>query len=117
MREFETGATRNNDEENLDYEGFIHPSTLKLFAEYMHKHRKQADGKIRPSDNWQKGITLESYMKSGTRHFMDWWQEHRGMDSREGMNDALCGILFNVFGYLYEINKLGVWKDCEWTSG
>jgi len=56
-------------------------------------------------------------MKSGTRHFMDWWQEHRGMDSREGMNDALCGILFNVFGYLYEINKLGVWKDCEWTSG
>ena len=105
MREFKTGATRNNDDENLDYEGFLSPLALKAFAEYMHKHRLQADGKLRPSDNWQKGIPKDAYMKSGSRHYMDWWSEHRGWGSREGMNDALCGLLFNVFGYLHEIEK------------
>jgi len=105
MRKFATGATRNDDSENLDYEGFLSPLALQAFAEYMHKHRKQADGELRASDNWQKGIPKEAYMKSGFRHFMDWWGEHRGTGSREGMEDALCGLLFNVFGYLHEIKK------------
>ena len=44
-------------------------------------------------------------MKSGFRHFMDWWLEHRGLESREGMEDALCALLFNVQGYLHETLK------------
>jgi hypothetical protein len=44
-------------------------------------------------------------MKSGWRHFMDWWLEHRGFESREGAEEALCGLLFNVSGYLHELLK------------
>ncbi len=105
MRRFETGATRNDDTNNLDYEGFLSPLVIQEFAKYMHRHRLQADGTLRASDNWQKGIPKEVYMKSGYRHFQDWWMEHRGHESREGMKDALTGLLFNVQGYLHEILK------------
>jgi hypothetical protein len=57
---------------------------------------------MRDSDNWQKGMGKDVYIKSGFRHFMDWWMEHRGQDSREGLQDALCALLFNTMGYLYE---------------
>ena len=103
MREFTTGATRNNDEGKFDYEGFLSPAVIDRFAEYMHKHRVQADGKLRDSDNWQKGMPRDAYMKSGYRHFMDWWKEHRGIESREGLEEALCALLFNVQGYLHEV--------------
>lgn len=103
IRKFNTGATRDTDENKLDYEGFISPLVLDRYAQYMHKHRKQSNGELRLSDNWQKGIPKEEYMKSGFRHFMDWWKEHRGLKSREGIEDALCGVMFNVMGYLYEV--------------
>ena len=105
MRVFETGATRNEDVNQFDYEGFLSPIVLQRFAEYMHKHRIQADGQIRDSDNWQKGMSLDSYMSSGWRHFHDWWMEHDGYESREGMEEALCGLLFNVMGFLHETLK------------
>jgi hypothetical protein len=104
-RVFETGAVRDTDLNKLDYEGFIHPLVLERFAEYMHKHRIQSDGKLRDSDNWQKGIPKDAYMKSGWRHFMDWWKEHRGVKSREGTEEALCAVIFNSMGYLFEILK------------
>jgi hypothetical protein len=105
MRNFQGGATRNLDGEQYDYEGFLSPLALKAFGEYMHRHRLQADGSLRDSDNWQKGIPLDSYIKSGWRHFMDWWGEHRKAGSRHGMEEALCGLLFNVMGYLHEYKK------------
>jgi hypothetical protein len=105
IRKFTTGATRDTDKGKLDFEGFNSPIVEKAFAEYMHEHRLQSDGKLRDSDNWQKGIPLNEYMKSGHRHFHDWWMEHRGYKSREGIIKALCGLRFNVNGYLYEILK------------
>lgn len=102
MREFDTGATRDTEEGKLDYEGFLSPLVLRRFAEYMHAHRVQADGNLRDSDNWQKGMPKEAYIKSGFRHFMDWWMEHRGHDGREDIEEALCALLFNVQGYLHE---------------
>ena len=102
IRTFETGATRDTNADKPDYEGFLSPTVLKRFGEYMHKHRKQSDGNLRASDNWQKGIPKQEYMKSGWRHFMDLWLEHRGLKSRDGLEDALCALLFNVMGYLYE---------------
>lgn len=101
-RIFNTGATRDKEETKLDFEGFLSPRVIQVFAEYMHKHRQMADGSARLADNWQKGIPLDSYMKSGWRHFFDWWAEHRGLYSRDGLTDALCGLLFNVMGYLHE---------------
>jgi hypothetical protein len=51
MRTFKTGATRNDDSNKLDFEGFLSPTALEHFAEYMNKNRVQADGNIRDSDN------------------------------------------------------------------
>jgi len=105
MREFESGSTRDDDSEKLDPEGFLSPIVIQRYSQYLHKHRIQADGKLRDSDNWQKGMGLSVYMKSGYRHFLDWWLDHRGYTSREGIEDALCGLIFNAMGYLFEILK------------
>lgn len=105
MRKFNSGATRDNEEGKFDYEGFFSPLVIERYGQYMHKHRKQADGQLRDSDNWKKGIPLDAYIKSAWRHFLDWWKEHRGLKSREGLEEALCALLFNVMGYLYEILK------------
>lgn len=105
IRQFETGATRNLDGDKFDYEGFLSPAVIECFAAYMHKHRQQADGKMRDADNWQKGIPLEAYMKSGFRHFFDWWKEHRGLPTSEGLEEAICALIFNAQGYLHEILK------------
>jgi len=102
VRKFKTGATRDTNEGKYDYEGFLSPLVLKRFGEYMNKHRKQSDGTLRDSDNWQKGIPQDAYIKSSWRHFHDWWMEHRGFSSREGTEEALCALLFNVMGYLHE---------------
>ena len=107
MRTFSTGATRDRDEDKLDFEGFLSQEVLYGFAEYMHRHRVQADGSLRPSDNWQKGIPVEEYMKSMFRHFMEAWRLHRRITRGETIDmnallDALYGIMFNVQGYLFE---------------
>lgn len=108
MREFETGATRDGDTNKYDYEGFLSPLVIERFGAYMHKHRQQADGKLRDSDNWQKGIPLDAYMKSGWRHFIDWWKNHRSADSAkdaDAVEEALCALIFNAQGYLHEVLK------------
>ena len=108
MRKWDNGATRDADNDKLDYEAFFSPIVLKAFAEYMHKNRFQKDGSVRTGDNWQKGFGEEHLsvcMKSGTRHFMDWWLLHRGYDARENIDDALAGIMFNVMAYWFKILK------------
>lgn len=105
MRNFESGATRDDNKGKPDFEGFLSPLVIKRYGEYMDKHRKQADGKLRDSDNWKKGIPKETYIKSAWRHFLDWWLEHRGHKSREGIEEALMALLFNVMGYAYELLK------------
>ena len=103
IRTFETGATRDSDVGKLDYEGFLSPHVLKRYAEYMHKHRIQTDGNLRASDNWQKGIPYDTYMKSAWRHFMDWWFWHRRNDNLVLTEEAICGLLFNAMGYLHRL--------------
>ena len=108
MRVSATGATRNTDNHKNDYEGFLSPKVIQAFGDYMHSHRKQADGKLRDSDNWQKGLNPEWYMKSMWRHFLDVWSIHRGIarfdeTGREiDLEEALCATLFNVQGMLHE---------------
>ena len=101
MRTFDTGATRDDDASKLDYEGFLSPSAIERYAQYMHKHRKQADGKMRASDNWQKGIPIAQYVKSLFRHFVDVWKWRRGY--LVDIEDALCAVVFNAFGILHEL--------------
>jgi len=105
MRQFETGATRNLDADKLDFEGFLSPLALEEFAKYMHKNRVQADGNLRDSDNWQKGIPIDAYMSSMWRHFFDTWKRHRGLETHEDQISNLCGLMFNVQGMLHELLK------------
>ena len=109
VRTFETGANRDVDDDKLDYEGFLSPAVLHRYAQYMHANRKLNDGSLRDSDNWQKGIPLDVYMKSLMRHVMEVWTWHRedpdqDMDPRV-MQEALCAVIFNAMGYLYELLK------------
>lgn len=103
-RHFSTGATRDTEDGKIDPEGFFSPEVLLAYSEYMRRHQYQSDGERRASDNWQKGIPKDAYMKSLWRHFLDLWLIHRGKPekARESIKDALCGVMFNAMGYLYE---------------
>jgi hypothetical protein len=67
----------------------------------------QKDGTIRDSDNWKKGIPLDSYIRSMTRHLHDLTLHHDGYGelAREGIEEALGGLFFNVQGYMHEAVK------------
>jgi len=105
VRTFESGATRDTDTDKFDMEGFLSYPVIMRYSEYMHKHRIQSDGTVRDSDNWQKGIPKDAYMKSMWRHFMDVWGNHRGYKTRDEQIEALCALKFNVDGYLHELLK------------
>lgn len=112
LRTFPSGATRGSNKNKYDYEGFINPAVLRRYAEYMHAHRLQTDGTVRDSDNWQKGMPKDEYIKSLLRHTMDAWLLHRGeevYDPETGrrviMIEALCGIMFNAMGMMLNIIK------------
>jgi hypothetical protein len=74
MTTFGSGATRSADDDKIDPEGFLSPLVIERFCQYMHKHRKQGDGALRASDNWQKGMGQARYVKSLWRHFLDVWR-------------------------------------------
>lgn len=101
-RYFASGAYRDTADGKLDYAGFLSPVVLKAYAEYMDRHRVQSDGSLRGSDNWKQGIPRDVYFKSLLRHVHDLWMEHDGFESRDGLDEALGGLLFNVMGYWHE---------------
>lgn len=104
-RTFDSGAYRDTNDSKIDIEGHINPISLKVYLEYMHKHRFLENGNVRDSDNWQKGIPFDVYVKSLLRHTLDVWLINRGFDGEESVEDALCGVIFNAMGMLYEIEK------------
>ena len=116
MRTFETGATRDSDAEKIDPEGFFSPLVIQRYCDYMQRHQTQADGKIRVSDNWQKGIPRDAYMKSLWRHFLDVWLVHRGCGRQEDQQELLCAILFNAMGYLHVLLKTEIAERPENTG-
>ena len=111
MKYFKTGAYRDSSDDKLDFEGFLSPIVLERYAQYLHKHRKQSDGKYRDSDNWQKGIDIKTYQKSLVRHLFQAWGVWRGYKVRDDrgelvdLEDALAGVIFNAQGYLFELLK------------
>lgn len=104
MREFGTGAKRSENQGKLDYRGFISPLALKRFAEYMHKHRVCEDGTLRSSDNWKKGMPVESYVESFVRHTVDLWAAYEDGNIDE-VEDLACAVFFNIQGVLHETQK------------
>jgi hypothetical protein len=94
------------DDTRHDFEGYLSPLVIERFGEYMTQHRLLPDGSLRASDNWQKGMPRDRYLKSAWRHFLEWWKLHRaGLNHAEWVEDALCALLFNVQGYLHETLK------------
>lgn len=111
IRKFDTGATRTADNTRDDPEGYMSPLVEQRFSQYMTKHRFQSDGSIRASDNWQKGMPFDTYIKGAKRHLQHWWLRHRGWPVRDALagmdiEEDLCALLFNVQGYLHELLKL-----------
>lgn len=110
VRQFDTGATRSQDAGRDDPEGYLSPLVIDRFNAYMTKHRKQPDGSLRESDNWQRGLPLATYIKGMWRHFLHLWTRHRGYPVRDPLaardvEEDLCALLFNVQGYLHETIK------------
>lgn len=103
-REFPTGATRDSIEEKPQYAGYLSPLVIQRFGDYMLKHQYLADGTTRAPDNWQRGIPQDVYLDSLLRHVVDVWLYHYGFEERatESLEDALCAIIFNSSGYLFE---------------
>jgi len=107
MQQFDTGATRDADAGKLDYEGFLSPAVLQRFAQYMHQHRTQANGQLRDSDNWQRGVPLASYRKSLIRHVVELWGLWRGGAGGGAQQELLCAVMFNAMGMLHELLREG----------
>jgi hypothetical protein len=105
VRRFDTGATRDQDADKLDLDGFISPLVELAYGRYMHKHRKQPDGNLRAADNWTKGMPREAYVKSLVRHVHDVRLHAHGypQEAREPLEEALAAIIFNASGLLHEV--------------
>ena len=106
IRTFEGGATRDTEQNKLDYEAFNSPLVDKCYATYLNKHRTQSDGSLRDGDNWQKLFGekhTDVCMKSLCRHVVDVRLAHRGHASEQPIVDSLCGIIFNAKAYLLKL--------------
>lgn len=109
MRAFASGATRDTAANKPEYDGFLSYPVLEAYGLYMMKHQVQSDGNLRAADNWQKGIPKPVYMSSLFRHFLQAWALHRGYAVKDDkgqpvtLQDALCGVMFNVMGYFHEL--------------
>lgn len=121
VRTFNSGATRDTDEGKPDFEGYFSPLVIHAYGLHMMRHQTDAAGQRRASDNWQNGIPMDAYMKSGWRHFIDVWCNHRGMKwiRKERIITAICALLFNIMGYLHEYLKANpeALKDFEKECG
>jgi hypothetical protein len=118
LRSFESGATRDTGGNKLVYDKFLSPGVIKQFAKYMNMNRLQSDGKLRAGDNWQKGIPMDVYEESEGRHHHEAWEFFRQINhrDRDGMVEgvgAMCGILFNVMGWLHEWLKANPMVDFD----
>jgi len=106
MRQFETGATRSDDNSRPLYTGYFSSLVIQRFGEYMTRHRKQEDGSMRDPDNWQKGMPIPSYLDGMFRHFEHFWLRVKGYPVNDpkaepSIEDDLCAIIFNAQGALH----------------
>ena len=108
IRLFDTGATRDTSQDKIEPWGFTSALVEKRFCEYMHEKRIQSDGQLRDSDNWKKGIPVDAYKHSLSRHINDLRLLFEGFPVKAEETDletVLCAVKFNVDGMLHEIIK------------
>ena len=110
LRMSESGAIRNSDVGKIRYQGALSPLVLEAYGKYIEKHSLLPDGTRRNNKNWQKlfGTPTEHRevcIESAWRHFIDVLMEHDGYDSRDGIDEALGGLMFNIQAYWFSILK------------
>ena len=105
MRQFGTGATRDDNTHKLDYVRGLSAQVQQRYLEYLGSHRLQKDGSLRDWDNWKRGIDVEVYRESLSRHTADAVRASMGLPVPEdaSLEDLLCAIRFNVDGWLFEL--------------
>jgi hypothetical protein len=108
LRMSESGAIRNSDVGKINYQGALSPLILEAYGKYIEKHSLLPDGTRRNNKNWQKLFgTPEEHrqvcIESAWRHFIDVLMEHDGYDSRDGIDEALGGLMFNVQAYWFSL--------------
>ena len=110
LRNFDTGAIRDNDDSKINYQGALSPLVLEAYGAYIQKHSLLPDGTRRNNKNWQNLFgTHEEHrqvcIESAWRHFIDLLMEHDGYDSRDGLDEAIGGLLFNIQAYWFSVLK------------
>ena len=118
METFEGGATRSDTSARNDPEGYMSAIAIERYCEYMTKHRVQADGSIRDSDNWQKGMPYNRALKGLWRHMMHLWIRFRGFNPSDkyaaaDSEEDLCAIFFNTQVMLHQLVKERLEGDLE----
>lgn len=96
MREFETGAHRDDDTEKFDLAEYLSPLAIARFAVYMQKNALKYG-----AGNWRKGIPEEEGLKSKRRHSLLTDLSEYGV-VLEPETDHLCGEFFNIMIKLHE---------------
>lgn len=101
VRQFETGAIRDNEDGKEDYIETISWTAFRRFSQYM-TSKKSKYG----SGNFKKGIPIESYEKSLLRHVSKYLiNKYEGGDL-ESNEDHCAAIAFNIFGIMHEEENL-----------
>ena len=109
IRKFESGASRDTNENKLEIARFLSPEVLERFCEYMNHHRTMRDGSLREPDNW-KNLFGENHeqvcLDSMARHFFAYWKNCYTTKDNAQKEEELCGIIFNAMASLYAILKV-----------
>ncbi len=101
VRKFESGAIRDQDNSKEDYIETISWTAFKRYSKYM-TGKKQKYG----SGNFKKGIPIESYEQSLTRHVQKYFENKYEDGLVERDEDHLCAMVFNIFGILHEEERI-----------
>ena len=100
IRTFKSGAVRDSENDKEDYVETLAWRSLKRYAKYMtSKKSKYGRG------NFKKGIDIESYERSLVRHLQKYFENKYEQGQVEKNEDHLSGMVFNIFGIMYEENR------------
>lgn len=106
MRQFDTGANRDKNDNKINYMGHISPLVTHRYCQYMHECRNLPDGTRRDAENWKLGMPPKVWLESLVRHMEDVKliaDGHPHVATTPDMEKALCAVLFNAQGLLYQI--------------
>ena len=121
MKKFESGATRSVEGGRPSYVRALSPIVLKMYVEYLGRHRKQADGTMRDWDNWKGGMPKARYLDGLGRHNMNVWLLMHGFSAEDNhgpvtLENSLYGVMFNSMGMLHELLKGEIENDTDSVS-